>query len=518
MMNRPHRFLLTSTVLLAACGGGPGGPGNGLPPQPFEVAIEGLGAGTVRADSGGFECGAGLCTVPSPASSTVTLTATPAAGATFAGWGGDCSGTGPCTLDLSYGRKVQAAFTLPGLRSTVLGTPGQDLVRGLTADPAGNVTVAARSTDGGNIEGQPVPANQNYLARYAASGELRWLRSLPAEVGKVAGLAIDSSGRTLITATFSETVDLGTGGALTSAGGTDILLALYDGDGKPVWARRFGGTSADAARAVAIAPNGDIHLSGDTGSAGIDFGSGPVGFITRGFTARLSSSGEPLLAQDFQGVQAFAFDSRGRTLLTGHVESSSGGFFVICLAADGSEVWSTGPESGSYGYSAGVGLAVDGNDNVYVTGNFAGSFRSVPGLAPGAEDAFLMKLTPDGNTVWSKALGGGNGDFASALVLDREGNLVLAGRSSSSILDLGGGNLMTRPNRGQQAFLARFSPTGDHLWSRVLGGEGADDAILLAHPASGPVLLAGTFEKSVHFGDAERQSLGFQDAFFVSLP
>src|SRR5690606_19269867 len=40
----------------------------------------------------------------------VNLTATPAAGSTFGGWGGACSGTGGCVITLSQDRAVTATF------------------------------------------------------------------------------------------------------------------------------------------------------------------------------------------------------------------------------------------------------------------------------------------------------------------------------------------------------------------------------------------------------------------------
>ncbi len=40
----------------------------------------------------------------------VSLTATPAAGVTFFGWGGQCSGTGTCTVDMTNSQLVSAAF------------------------------------------------------------------------------------------------------------------------------------------------------------------------------------------------------------------------------------------------------------------------------------------------------------------------------------------------------------------------------------------------------------------------
>jgi Divergent InlB B-repeat domain len=73
------------------------------------VAVTGKGSVT----GGGIECGNGktACTANVEKGSTVGLTARPAAGARFAGWGGACSGTAPsCTLEMSDARQVSATF------------------------------------------------------------------------------------------------------------------------------------------------------------------------------------------------------------------------------------------------------------------------------------------------------------------------------------------------------------------------------------------------------------------------
>src|SRR5207248_2345183 len=44
---------------------------------------------------------------------SVTLTATPSAGDTFAGWSGVCSGTGICTVTLNTAMTVAASFASP---------------------------------------------------------------------------------------------------------------------------------------------------------------------------------------------------------------------------------------------------------------------------------------------------------------------------------------------------------------------------------------------------------------------
>jgi hypothetical protein len=73
------------------------------------VARTGSGSGTVTSSPTGIGCGAD-CTQTYPRGSTVTLSATPAAGSVFAGWSGACSGTGACTVSMTSAVSVGARF------------------------------------------------------------------------------------------------------------------------------------------------------------------------------------------------------------------------------------------------------------------------------------------------------------------------------------------------------------------------------------------------------------------------
>jgi Divergent InlB B-repeat domain len=74
------------------------------------VSKSGAGSGTVTSAPGGISCGSD-CTGDFNEGSTVTLTASAAAGSTFTGWsGGGCSGTGPCTVDVGADATVTASF------------------------------------------------------------------------------------------------------------------------------------------------------------------------------------------------------------------------------------------------------------------------------------------------------------------------------------------------------------------------------------------------------------------------
>jgi hypothetical protein len=91
------------------------------------VGTAGAGDGGVSSNPGGITCtrasGAqsGSCTASFTSGTTITLTATPAAGSAFAGWSGGCTGTGPCVV--SAAGSVTAHFaTVPALVLTVTTT------------------------------------------------------------------------------------------------------------------------------------------------------------------------------------------------------------------------------------------------------------------------------------------------------------------------------------------------------------------------------------------------------------
>jgi M6 family metalloprotease-like protein len=90
-------------------------PGNLLTLTPA-----GSGSGTVTGGSPAVNCvvtdgvTTGACLASYYGNPNVTLAATPAAGHTFGGWSGACSGTGTCTVEMSEARSVTAMFSQPG--------------------------------------------------------------------------------------------------------------------------------------------------------------------------------------------------------------------------------------------------------------------------------------------------------------------------------------------------------------------------------------------------------------------
>ena len=92
------------------------------PPQRTLTVTPPTGTGTGTITGTGISC-PGDCTQTYADGTAVTLTANPTGGSSFAGWSGDCSGTGPCNLTMSANRAVSGSFSAGG------GSGGTQLLR-----------------------------------------------------------------------------------------------------------------------------------------------------------------------------------------------------------------------------------------------------------------------------------------------------------------------------------------------------------------------------------------------------
>ncbi len=149
--------------------------------------------GSVRDGGGDLVCGTS-CSASYPVGSTVTLTATPATGYGFAGWGGDCSGTdNPLTFTLNAAKACSASFAASNAGGGGNNTPAPS-VPSVPATPPAFVTTpvpvtldaATVGTGTGSVSFASAFANPAALAFSVASASTTplpaWLSFDPASV------------------------------------------------------------------------------------------------------------------------------------------------------------------------------------------------------------------------------------------------------------------------------------------------------------------------------------------------
>jgi hypothetical protein len=132
----------------------------------------------------------------------------------------------------------------------------------------------------------------------------------------------------------------------------------------------------------------------------------------------------------------------------------------------------------------------------------------------GSFDIFLAKFDSAGNHLWSKRFGGASNEYPTAVAVDGSGNAFLTGDIFGSV-DFGGG-LLTSAG-GQDIFLAKFDPAGNHLWSKRFGDTVGQLGKGIAVDGSGNAFLTGAFFGSVDFGGGPLTSAGLADIFLAKF-
>lgn len=139
---------------------------------------------------------------------------------------------------------------------------------------------------------------------------------------------------------------------------------------------------------------------------------------------------------------------------------------------------------GTAGNDVGSSVATDSVGNVFVTGNLDSHL-------------FVEKYSAVGNLIWSKSFYD-NHSSGNAIAVDQNNNVVVAGTFYSAI-DLGGGALGSAGE--YDAFVAKFSSDGAHLWSKTFGGSEGDDVVGgVAVDSTGNILATGTIVGTVALG------------------
>lgn len=156
--------------------------------------------------------------------------------------------------------------------------------------------------------------------------------------------------------------------------------------------------------------------------------------------------------------------------------------------------WSWARSVGAVDYEAANAVAFDSQGNQLLAGQASSAVLSIGGqtvMTAGQEDGVLVKYDPDGNVLWAMNAGGSWYDNATCVATDPDDNVILGGWMDSTAT-VGDGNPMTSAGYND-CFIAKISPAGSVIWSRMIGGPGNEDLTSIAADQDGNILLAGYF-------------------------
>lgn len=260
----------------------------------------------------------------------------------------------------------------------------------------------------------------------------------------------------VVTGIFTDTFAFGACGMIsTSATFPDIFLAKLGADGTCQFVKKFGDNGGyDYGYDVAITKNDDIVLTGGFTSAGIDFGGGVLG----------TQGSNDMYVAKFNKMGAHQWSKR--------------------YGDDNDQLANT--------------VSLDGNDNIFVAGDFGGTLDFGSGIGVteasfGQAAGFITKLDAAGAALYSRSFAVANAGaylMGTHAAVDAQGNATVVGRFKGSLNV--GGTMLVSVGTAADAFAIRYAPDGTLVYAKSFGAPEEDLSFYVATAPDGSVYISGT--------------------------
>lgn len=365
-------------------------------------------------------------------------------------------------------------------------------------------------------------------------------------------IAIDTDGNSYITGYYTGITDFdpSTNSFVDTAGIQAMaFVAKYSASGDLVWAKSLNDVVSSRSFGISIAvQSGNVFVGGGFGNDSTDFDPGPGTFYMDPvnfdpFILKLDTAGNFVKVVQFESiafvlgaqslVQDLVLAQNGDVIVVGglagsldfdpgtgtDILTSSGNhdIFVCKLDVDLNHIWAE--KFGGTGDEYGRGVALDLNENICFTGSFSNTVDFDPGagvlnLTASITDIYVSKLTPQGDFIWVRQLGGLSYEQGQSIATDISGSIYTVGTFRGNIdFDPGPGSAFLDAGTFDNAFICKFDSNGNYLWAHKVGDTSYTRGFDVTTDILNNVYFAGDFSGLIDI------NLGPQTEFFeTSFP
>jgi uncharacterized protein (TIGR03437 family) len=271
--------------------------------------------------------------------------------------------------------------------------------------------------------------------------------------GTASGVALDPSGNVYMTGTLlASSGYYGCFIAQLNSAGTTVAYT-YIGAAPPAG---YSGNGDVTCNAIAVDTTGKIYVAGETDSAYLYADTGYLNYYP-----------------------GYTFDAFVMKL-----DSTPDVYFSHYFGGSGTDMFN--------------GIALDGQNNVYLTGST--NSPDLPVKAGAAQtslhgktsNAFVVAFTSVGVGTYSTYLGGTGADYGNAIAANAAGDAFVTGSTTSTNFPMMGAPYQSTLKGTQNAFVSKIGAGGGALiYSTYLGGSGNDEGLGIAVDPSGAAYITG---------------------------
>jgi hypothetical protein len=347
----------------------------------------------------------------------------------------------------------------------------------------------------------------------------------------VVDAAAAANGDLVVAGNFNS-ISLSIGGTnLFSSGETDVFLAKYNQDKTLAWARKIGTADIDEVSAVALDADGNAYVSGQVQD-------------------KFTLAALYIFLRKYDPAGSLVWEKKGEIQGGGVLQATAltiddnqniylGGSLYGTVAFDGANFTSDQDYSAfivkyspsgalldtSIDHELGKYNGLQAHENYIYACAEKVNYSFGWGWPLSDSKVYVFKLDTDLNTVWGKSAGGDSTaqslDIAKSISVDGNGNAYVTGYFFSDTLDFAGQILPNFFNLNYyypQIFVFKYSPAGDELWGKSLGGIHSDEGTSIHAFGDDQFFLGGNFEsETVVFGPNDLHNTGTLDSMYVHL-
>jgi YD repeat-containing protein len=335
--------------------------------------------------------------------------------------------------------------------STYLGGRGRDMGYGIAVDASGAAYLTGRTTSTnyitttGTLQGGLKGAEDAFVTKLTPAGAVAYSTYLGGSGQEyAANVAVDASGAAYVAGdTVSADFPTPNGAQPVAPGGygdDGFVAELNPGGTALVYGTYLGGTNIDQALGIALDPAGNVYASGSTRVAL----SPPTFPTTAGAYQTTNYGGFEAFVVKLNTARSGAASLVYGTLVGGFVDSPNAAL-AVDAAGDayiaGQAQQTLDPSTPTNGYP------------------YLDPLQGVVG--GGNSDAYVTELNPAGSAlVWSVFLGGNGDDGAIGVAVDGQGGVYVTGGTTSTDFTVSGAPQPYLFNNCTDAFVVKLAPLG----------------------------------------------------------